>query len=190
LLAVYGGSAVLAVVLDIAEGRVSGVREVANPDKLSAVNAALSARRAPKSSTAGQEDYKDKSGHQRTEGVLRCPFNQHYMLLTTFRRDGRPVAAPLLVVAEADRDFFRTWDASGKAKRLRHTPTVEVAPCSYRGRIKCPAVPAKVTLLDGEASEYAARVLAHKHPVLHGRLIPWYHRRRGWTTQQYLVEPP
>jgi hypothetical protein len=29
-----------------------------------------------------------------------------------------------------------------------------------------------------------------KHPILHGRLIPWYHRRRGWTTQQYRLEPP
>ena len=45
LLALYGGSAVSAVVLDIAEGRVSGVRVIANPDKLSAVNAALAERR-------------------------------------------------------------------------------------------------------------------------------------------------
>jgi hypothetical protein len=49
---------------------------------------------------------------------------------------------------------------------------------------------AKAVLLDGEASEQADRVLAHKHPVLHGRLIPWYHRRRGWATQQYRVDPP
>jgi RNA polymerase sigma-70 factor, ECF subfamily len=57
LLALYGGSAVSAVVLDIAEGRVSGVRVVANPDKLSAVNAALADRRAQKDSTARQEDH-------------------------------------------------------------------------------------------------------------------------------------
>ena len=44
LLALFGGSAVSAVVLEIAEGRVSGVRVVANPDKLSAVNAALAKR--------------------------------------------------------------------------------------------------------------------------------------------------
>jgi hypothetical protein len=31
---------------------------------------------------------------------------------------------------------------------------------------------------------------AARHPVLHMRLIPWYHRHRGWTTQRYLVSPP
>ncbi len=48
LLALYGGSAVSAVVLDIAEGFVNGVMVVANPDKLSAVNAALAERRGAK----------------------------------------------------------------------------------------------------------------------------------------------
>jgi hypothetical protein len=36
----------------------------------------------------------------------------------------------------------------------------------------------------------AARLLAARHPLLHGWLIPWYHRRRGWTTQHYQLEPP
>jgi PPOX class probable F420-dependent enzyme len=131
-----------------------------------------------------------KAGNKELRGYFAALSASTYMLLTTFRRDGRAVATPVHVVAEADRAFFRTWDVSGKAKRLRHTPMVEVAPCSSRGRTRGPAVRAKVVLLDGEASERAARVLAHKHPLLHGRLIPWYHRRRGWTTQQYRVDPP
>jgi RNA polymerase sigma-70 factor, ECF subfamily len=58
LLALYGGSAVSAVVLDIAEGRVSGVRVVANPDKLTAVNAALAGKQATNTASAGQEDFR------------------------------------------------------------------------------------------------------------------------------------
>ncbi len=131
-----------------------------------------------------------KAGHKELSGYFAALSASKYMLLTTFRRDGRAVATPVHVVAEADRAFFRTWDISGKAKRLRHTPTVEVAPCSTRGRSRGPGVRARAVLLDGEASEQAARVLANKHPILHGRLIPWYHRRRGWTTQQYRVDPP
>ena len=53
-----------------------------------------------------------------------------------------------------------------------------------------PAIRAEAYLLEGEASQRAARLLARKHPVLHGRLIPWYHRRRGWTTHQYRLERP
>jgi hypothetical protein len=131
-----------------------------------------------------------KAANKQLGGYFATLSASKYMLLTTFRRDGRAVATPVHVVAEADNIFFRTWDVSGKAKRLRHTATVEVAPCSSRGRSRGAAVRARAVLLDGEASEQAARVLANKHPVLHGRLIPWYHRRRGWATQQYRIDPP
>jgi PPOX class probable F420-dependent enzyme len=138
------------------------------------------------------------AGNKELSGYFATLSASKYMLLTTFRRDGRAVATPVHVVAEAeaeaeaeaDRVYFRTWDVSGKAKRLRHTPTVEVAPCSSRGRSRGPAVRARAVLLDGEASEQAARLLAHEHPILHGRLIPWYHRRRGWVTQQYRLDQP
>ncbi len=113
-----------------------------------------------------------------------------YMLLTTFRRDGRPVATAVNVVAHDDVAFFRTWDVSGKAKRIRHTPLVEVAPSNYRGRPRGPSLPAKAILLGPGESENAAQMLARKHPLLHGHLIPWYHRKRGWVTQQYRLDPP
>ena len=130
-----------------------------------------------------------KTSNEELSGYFAALSASDYMLLTTFRRDGRAVATPVHVVAETNRVFFRTWDVSGKAKRLRHTPTVEVAPCNFRGRSPGPAVRARAVLLNGEASEQAARLLAKKHPILHGRLIPWHHRRRGWTTQQYRLDP-
>jgi uncharacterized protein len=116
-----------------------------------------------------------------------------YMLLTTFRRDGTPVATPVHVATEpenGDVAYFRTWNTTGKAKRLRHTSAVRVAPSTFRGQTVGPAIRAEAYLLDGEASQRAARLLASKHPILHGRLIPWYHRRRGWITQQYRLDPP
>jgi len=113
-----------------------------------------------------------------------------YMLLTTFRRDGRPVGTAVHVVAAGDVAFFRTWNVAGKAKRLRHTPSVEIAPSDFRGRPRGPSFRAKAVLLDGQASDQAALMLARKYPFLHGRFIPWYHRRRGWTTQQYRLDPP
>lgn len=112
-----------------------------------------------------------------------------YMLLTTFRRDGRAVSTPVHLVAEPNVVFFRTWDVSGKAKRLRNSSSVEISPCNFRGQSRGAPIRAKAVLLEGEASEQAARRLAHKHPLMHGRLIPWFHRKRGWTTQQYRVEP-
>jgi uncharacterized protein len=112
-----------------------------------------------------------------------------YMLLTTYRRAGTPVGTPVHVVGNGDVAFFRTWDTSGKAKRLRHTSLVEVTPSNLWGRPRGPTLRAKASLLGPVESEMASRLLAQKHPVLHGHLIPWYHRRRGWVTQHYRLDP-
>lgn len=116
----------------------------------------------------------------------------NYCLLTTYKRDGTPVTTPVHVVLSSDVAYFRTWDVSGKAKRLRHTPRVELQPCGARGKPKSDSKLAAVaSLLEGRASQEAAVALARKHPVLHGLVIPRVHRRRGWTTQQYrLTAPP
>jgi len=126
----------------------------------------------------------------KTLGYFAPVSEAKYIALTTFRRDGRAVSTPVHVAVDGDTAFFRTWDVTGKAKRLRHTPAVEIAPSTFRGRALGSPIRAQAHLLDGAASEAAARMLAAKHPILHGRLIPWYHRRRGWTTQQYRLEPP
>jgi PPOX class probable F420-dependent enzyme len=113
-----------------------------------------------------------------------------YMRLTTFRRTGQPVHTPVHVVTDGPLAYFRTWDVSGKAKRLRHTASVEVAPSTFRGRPAGSVLRAEARLLAGAESDHAARLIARRHPVLHGRLIPWLHRRRGWVTQQYRLYPP
>ena len=132
----------------------------------------------------------EKPAPNQAPGYFAAISGAKYMLLTTFRRDGRAVPTPVHVVTDANAVFFRTWDVSGKAKRLRHTAAVDIAPSSARGRPLGPAIRAEAHLLEGAASEHAARLLAAKHPLMHGRLIPWFHRRRGWITQQYRLDPP
>ena len=62
--------------------------------------------------------------------------DEKYMLLTTFRRNGTPVAAPVWVVPlEGDAFGFATSSASGKAKRLAHTSRVTVQASDVRGRV-------------------------------------------------------
>ena len=62
--------------------------------------------------------------------------DEKYMLLTTFRRNGTPVAAPVWVVPlEGDAFGFATSSASGKAKRLAHTSRVSVQASDVRGRV-------------------------------------------------------
>jgi hypothetical protein len=107
------------------------------------------------------------------------------VLLETRRRDGTWVPTPVSLVTDGGRHYLRTYDASGKAKRLRNVPEVRVAPSTLRGRPLGPAVPGRVRLLDGPEADRARELLARRFPVLHGRLVPWVHRRKGWTTLHY-----
>jgi PPOX class probable F420-dependent enzyme len=111
------------------------------------------------------------------------------VLLETRKRDGSWVGTPVNLVVADGRAYFRTYDASGKAKRLRNFPEVRVAPSTIRGRATGPAVAGQAVLLDGADADRARDLLARKHPILHGWLVPWMHRRKGWSTLHYAFTP-
>jgi uncharacterized protein len=110
------------------------------------------------------------------------------VLLTTFRRDGTPVGTPVHIAVVGAVAYIRTFEPSGKLKRMRRNNHVEIAPCTVRGRVTGAPLRATVRILDGEGAA-AARALAAKYPILHGRLIPWYHRRKGLVTTHIELTP-
>ena len=112
------------------------------------------------------------------------------VLLETRRKDGRWVGTPVSLATDGRRLFFRTYDAAGKAKRLRNLPDVRVSPSDLRGRRSGPTVEATARLLEGDEADYARRLLAHRFPLLHGVLVPWTHRLKGWTTLHYELQVP
>jgi uncharacterized protein len=108
------------------------------------------------------------------------PFARQWaVLLTTYSRDSRPVGTPVSIAVDEDRAYVRTWDTSGKFKRIRNNPEVEVAPSTVLGRPKGPAIRARAWVLKGDESARAARLLARKHPILHGLLVPAVLSLRG-----------
>ena len=58
-----------------------------------------------------------------------------FVSLTTFRRSGERVPTPVWVARDGDALVVTTPEGSGKVKRLRHNPRVEMVPCSRRGRV-------------------------------------------------------
>jgi PPOX class probable F420-dependent enzyme len=104
-------------------------------------------------------------------------------LLETRKRDGSWVGTPVSLVVEGARAYFRTYDAAGKTKRLRNFPEVRLSPSTLRGKPKGPSITAQARLLHGDEAEHARILLATSYPIVHGRLVPWMHRRKGWTTE-------
>ena len=107
------------------------------------------------------------------------------ILLTTYKRDGTPVATPVSIAFAGDRAFFRSYDQAWKTKRLRNNPEVDVAASTLRGKPVGPPVHARATLLDGEQAQMAAQALARHHRVLQGLLVPLSHRLMRYRTMHY-----
>lgn len=80
--------------------------------------------------------------------------DEKYLLLTTYRRDGTPVATPVWSADLGDgKAGFWTSSGSGKAKRLAHTADVLVQPCNGRGKVNEGTEPVEATAVLVQGSE-------------------------------------
>jgi PPOX class probable F420-dependent enzyme len=113
---------------------------------------------------------------------------QRTVRLETRKRDGTWVGTQVSIVVHDGHAYFRTYDASGKAKRLRNFPEVRVTPSNLLGRPTGPPVTGTARLLDDHEAAPVRAWLAAKYPLLQARMVPAMHRRKGWRTLHYELE--
>jgi PPOX class probable F420-dependent enzyme len=99
-----------------------------------------------------------------------------YLSLTTFRRDGTPVATPVWLVRDGDALRVVTQADSGKAKRLRNDSRVLLAPCDARGALKGEQVEGTASLEDAEQTARTAQLIEARYGLL-GKVLMWRSRR-------------
>ena len=107
-----------------------------------------------------------------------------YVSLTTFRRDGTPVATPVWVARQGDELVVYTARSSGKVKRLRNDDRVLLAPCDMRGRVTGDVVEGTARLQDDAESAIS---LIRREYGLQARLLYWWNARHagdGWVGRQ------
>ena len=125
-----------------------------------------------------------------TATEILAPFaDQPTICLTSFRRDGRAVGTAVSIAVDGERAFVRTFESSGKFKRIRNQPTVEIAPSTFRGAPTGPAIRATVRILAGAEAARARRLIEAKHRVLHRLLVPLAHRLTGKRTVYLELRP-
>ncbi|MFF0384019.1 PPOX class F420-dependent oxidoreductase [Streptomyces sp. NPDC004286] len=92
-----------------------------------------------------------------------------YLLVTSYRKDGTPVATPVWVVP--DGDALGVWTAadSYKVKRIRRRADVLVGPCDMRGRPTGAPHPAKAEIADPATTARYRTLIARKYGLV-GRL--------------------
>ncbi|MGW5664938.1 PPOX class F420-dependent oxidoreductase [Streptomyces sp. NPDC003758] len=92
-----------------------------------------------------------------------------YLLVTSYRRNGTPVATPVWVVR--DGDALGVWTAadSWKVKRIRARSDVLVGPCDVRGKPTGEQIPATAEICDAAATARYRQLIARKYGLV-GRL--------------------
>lgn len=88
-----------------------------------------------------------------------------YVSLTTFRKDGTPVATPVWAVADGAELYVWTRSDSWKVKRIRNNGRVTVTACDVRGRVAAgaSAVEGEARLLDESGLKRVRGLMSRKY---------------------------
>jgi uncharacterized protein len=99
--------------------------------------------------------------------------DERFISLTTFRRSGEPVSTPVWVGRDGDSLVVLTPAGSGKVRRLRHDPRVELRPCGRFGKVADGVAPVAGTaeLREGADDVEHARATIRRTYPLESRLV-------------------
>ncbi|MFE5753663.1 PPOX class F420-dependent oxidoreductase [Streptomyces massasporeus] len=92
-----------------------------------------------------------------------------YLLVTSYRKNGTPVATPVWVVRDGDALGVWTPADSWKVKRIRNRADVLVGPCDLRGNPTGDQVPATAEICDAATSGRYRQLIGRKYGLT-GRL--------------------
>ena len=96
---------------------------------------------------------------------------EKYINLETYRKDGRGVRTPVWFVESSSGDssilYVRTSDDTGKYKRIRNNPSVQIAPCDMRGSVKGKWVKGEARIASEEEKLKAFKMLEKKYGMMY-----------------------
>lgn len=105
--------------------------------------------------------------------------SEKYLLLTTFRKDGRAVSTPLWVIPDGTGLAFWTPAGTGKLKRIRNNGRVTVQPCDIRGNPHGEPVEAQARIGDPADRRRIGAGLKKKYGLLGWLTLVGSRIRRG-----------
>jgi PPOX class probable F420-dependent enzyme len=115
-----------------------------------------------------------------------------YCQLVTFRRTGVGVPTVVWFALAGDRLYVKTERPSGKLKRIRNEPRVEVAPSTVRGRVLGGFVSGRARVLDAAEATVAEHALRTRYGLvrkLFGLVVEPIFALRGLTSAYLEVVP-
>lgn len=110
--------------------------------------------------------------------------NQNYLNIETYRRNGQGVRTPVWFVDDGVAFYIRTGANSGKMKRIRNNPDVQITPSKADGTVIGEWISAKgEEITDSETDKRVDKLLGKKYGI-QKNLFAWMSRLRG---DQYTI---
>jgi PPOX class probable F420-dependent enzyme len=92
---------------------------------------------------------------------------EKYINLETYRKNGQGVRTPVWFVESDGILYVRTSDDTGKYKRIRNNPSVQIAPCDIRGGIKGKWVKGEARIASEDEKLKAFKMLEKKYGIIY-----------------------
>jgi PPOX class probable F420-dependent enzyme len=86
-----------------------------------------------------------------------------YLNLTTFRKNGTPIVTTVWFAQANDTVYLWTAWTSGKVKRIRNNPTVQIAPSTHLGRPCGPGIDGSARILPVGEQHAAQQLMDQKY---------------------------
>ena len=96
---------------------------------------------------------------------------EKYINLETYRKNGQGVRTPVWFVERNNGDssvlYVRTSEDTGKYKRVRNNPSVQIAPCDMRGSVKGNWLKGEARIAGEEEKLKVFKMLEKKYGIMY-----------------------
>jgi uncharacterized protein len=89
--------------------------------------------------------------------------HQDYVSLTTFKKSGARVSTPVWFATAGGKLYVYSELNAGKMKRIRNNSSVEIAPCTVRGKVTGPTVVGAAIELSADRGVFVHELLNRKY---------------------------
>lgn len=114
-----------------------------------------------------------------SSNIFSAITKHQFIALTTFRKTGVGVLTPVWFANDGEqRLVIFTGKSSGKVKRIRNNPRVELAPSDAQGKPRGATIQAQSRFIEGDAATRALELLKRKYGFQF-TLIEWMNKLRG-----------
>ena len=105
-------------------------------------------------------------------------FEQKYINLETYKKDGTSIRTPVWFVIDNDLIYIITRDSTGKVKRLKNNQDVRIVSCSFKGEPKNEWKKGKAEMITGEEADEIIKLRKKKYGML-ARLTGIFTSKKG-----------